>query len=166
VVRVLAFVDEMMATSELVEEPSVTLDLIDVVREALTWVEGSDRISVIPPVRSMRATVTRTRLVRALSNLVANALQATTQSQPVRISLRSSSTWIEIAVEDGGPGVPAASRERVFDDGFTTRPGGSGFGLAFVRSVVEARLRGKVSCDESELGGARFVIALPVGVET
>ncbi|TMQ15281.1 MAG: HAMP domain-containing histidine kinase [Deltaproteobacteria bacterium] len=38
---------------------------------------------------------------------------------------------------------------------------GSGFGLAFARSVVEGALHGKIWCEDSDLGGARFVIEVP-----
>lgn len=68
---------------------------------------------------------------------------------------------MRIVVDDGGPGVPPDLRARVFDDGFTTRPGGSGFGLAFLRRVVERELHGRVSCSEADLGGARFTISIP-----
>ena len=71
-----------------------------------------------------------------------------------------------MSVDDAGPGVPESDRDRVFDDGFTTRPGGSGFGLAFVRRVVETDLAGSVSCEPSDLGGARFVVTLPEAAET
>lgn len=67
---------------------------------------------------------------------------------------------VEIVVDDGGGGVPADLRTKVFDEGYTTRGGrGHGFGLASVRSFVEGTLRGKVWCEASPLGGARFVIA-------
>lgn len=66
-----------------------------------------------------------------------------------------------VTVDDGGRGVPAEARERVFQEGYTTRSDGSGYGLAYVRRVVADELRGRVWCEESELGGARFVIELP-----
>ena len=52
-------------------------------------------------------------------------------------------------------------REQVFQEGFTTRSDGSGYGLAYVRRVVADALRGRVWCEASDLGGARFVIELP-----
>ncbi|MFZ9668321.1 MAG: ATP-binding protein, partial [Solirubrobacterales bacterium] len=73
----------------------------------------------------------------------------------------------EIEVDDDGPGVPPAERERVFDrfarldEARSSQTGGSGLGLAIVRAMVEAG-GGRVSCSASEMGGARFSIWLPV----
>lgn len=161
VVRVLGFVDELVATSELVEEPAAALALSSVVTEAIGWIEGGDRVTVDESVARVSLRAPRTRLARALVNVLLNAVQSTPASGAIRVSARDSVERVEIAVDDAGPGVPEADRARVFDDGFTTRPGGSGFGLAFVRNVVETRFRGTVRCEASDLGGARFVIAIP-----
>jgi signal transduction histidine kinase len=105
-----------------------------------------------------------------VSNVLLNALQATGGGGRVRIGARRAEGTegaegaggaVEIAVDDGGPGVPEERRESVFRDGYTTRPGGSGFGLAYVRRLVEDELHGKVWCERSDLGGARFVMAIP-----
>jgi signal transduction histidine kinase len=113
------------------------------------------------PEQPLRLRAARPRFFRAFLDIVRNALQSATPPPPVRISARRRGREIFIAVDDGGPGVPPELRTRVFDDGFTTRPGGSGFGLAFLRQVVERELRGKVSCEDAELGGARFTISIP-----
>ena len=97
----------------------------------------------------------------ALRNLLRNALQASKQPPRVRISASVRAGAIRIDVDDNGPGVPPEDRQRVFDDGYSTRPTGSGFGLAFVRRVVEDDLSGTVWCEDSDLGGARFSIEVP-----
>jgi signal transduction histidine kinase len=61
-------------------------------------------------------------------------------------------------VEDDGPGIPEADRERVLDAGFSTTEGGTGFGLAIVTQIAEAH-GWHVSVAESADGGARFEIA-------
>jgi PAS domain S-box-containing protein len=66
------------------------------------------------------------------------------------------------AVADDGPGIPEADREQVFESGYTTTPGGTGFGLAIVREIAEAH-GWTVTVTESESGGARFEFT---GVET
>ena len=105
-------------------------------------------------------------LSRAVSNLVDNALRYGGERSRVRLSAAPSGGGVAIDVEDDGPGVPVAERERVFDrfarldEARSSGTGGSGLGLAIVRAIVEAG-GGRVSCSDSELGGARFSIWLP-----
>jgi len=65
-------------------------------------------------------------------------------------------------VADDGPGIDAATRERLFDAGYSTSPEGTGFGLAIVERVAEDH-GWEVSAVESADGGARFEVT---GVET
>jgi signal transduction histidine kinase len=58
-------------------------------------------------------------------------------------------------VADDGPGVPEADREQVFERGYTTSDGGTGFGLAIVRDIVDAH-GWTVDVRTSAAGGARF----------
>jgi len=58
-------------------------------------------------------------------------------------------------VEDDGPGIPPDERDRVFDHGYTTSDGGTGFGLAIVETVAETH-GWTVDIEESPDGGARF----------
>jgi len=65
-------------------------------------------------------------------------------------------------VEDDGPGVPEEARERVFDPYVTTKPDGTGLGLAIVKKIVIEH-NGTISVGRSErLGGASFVVTLPL----
>ena len=105
-------------------------------------------------------------LGRAVANLVDNAARhARTE---VRVAVRSRDAGVRLVVDDDGPGIPAADRERVFqrfarlDDGRARDAGGAGLGLAVVRSIV-ARHGGRVRAEGAPLGGARLVVDLPVG---
>lgn len=163
VVRVLEFVDQLVVTADLVSEPLTTFDLSDAVREAVDRVHEGERAQLIAVDHRIAILAPRLRLVMAIQNVVQNAVQATAASQSIRISASRSERVVRLAVDDGGPGVPEADRTSIFDDGFTTRSGGSGFGLALVKRIVEETLHGKVWCEASDLGGARFVIEIPVG---
>lgn len=79
---------------------------------------------------------------RALSNLLLNALQATAETPASAITIVTERVAgpdgdrLRLAVEDAGPGVPEALRERIFEPFETTRTGGSGLGLSIVREVA------------------------------
>ncbi|WP_419729950.1 ATP-binding protein [Lichenicola sp.] len=81
-----------------------------------------------------------------------------------RIEIRTSAAdgLYAIAIEDNGPGVPEALRERIFEPFFTTKPVGSGtgLGLAIAYSVVQAH-SGAITIDTAPAGGARFTVVVP-----
>lgn len=112
-------------------------------------------------------------LHRALFNLVLNGAQSAGPGGRVVVSLRDErgrfrprgtdiAQPVRLAVGDSGSGIAAEERARIFDPFFTTKSGGSGLGLAVVHRAVEAHA-GATFVDESEEGGAEFVIFLPGG---
>jgi len=107
-------------------------------------------------------------LRRAVRNLLENARRYG-DGTPIeaQLSTTADGTRAVVRVNDRGPGVPAALRERIFEPfyrlpGASEREGGVGLGLALVKSIVE-RHGGQVRCEEREGGGASFVIELPKG---
>lgn len=108
------------------------------------------------------------QLQRILFNLVSNAVKFTPDGGTVRVSVQASADQALLVVEDSGPGVPASQRATVFErfrqgEGRVTRRfGGTGLGLAIARELAILH-GGTISVDESDLGGARFTLALPHG---
>nr|WP_269204468.1 HAMP domain-containing sensor histidine kinase [Motilibacter deserti] len=104
---------------------------------------------------------------RALRGVVTNLLHNADRhgGGVVGVSLERADGSVLLAVEDAGPGVPVAERERVFER-FATLGGArgsassTGLGLALVRETVEAH-GGAVWCSARPQGGARFVVSLP-----
>ncbi len=102
---------------------------------------------------------------RVLDNLVNNALRYSDNT--LRISLHLSGNRATLSVEDDGPGIAPEARQRVFEPFVRLDPsrdratGGCGLGLAIVHSIAQA-LGGDVSCEASDLGGARFCFIWPV----
>ena len=105
-------------------------------------------------------------VVTVLGNLVDNAVEAAGMGGTVTVSLRSGvegdAPVTTVTVEDDGPGVPPADRERIFRSGFTTSGGGAarGIGLALVDRIARRR-GGRVSVEDAASGGARFEARLP-----
>jgi two-component system sensor histidine kinase HydH len=100
-------------------------------------------------------------LRQVVLNLVLNALDATPRGGRVRLVTRLRSDAAELRVEDEGPGVPDALRERVFEPFFSTRPDGAGgLGLAISRRIVE-EAGGEMAALSEEDGGC-FRVRLPI----
>jgi signal transduction histidine kinase len=104
-------------------------------------------------------------LMRALGNVLRNA-QKYAQSRIILSARRIDATTVAIVVEDDGPGIPAAQRERIFEPFYRLdrsrerSTGGFGLGLSIARKALDAH-GGTIAVEESTLGGARFVIRLP-----
>jgi signal transduction histidine kinase len=102
----------------------------------------------------------------ALENLVVNAVQAMAarpRADAHRLTVRAAPLvggGFSLSVEDTGPGVSLALRERIFFPFFTTRAKGSGIGLAWVQKAVAAH-GGSVSVADCAGGGARFTLHIP-----
>jgi signal transduction histidine kinase len=110
------------------------------------------------------------RVEQVLTNLVSNAIQHAGPTAAIEIGVRSlpnpvgGRRFVEISVEDDGPGVAAELRERVFQPwvrfGGGSPAGGLGLGLAISRRLVEAH-GGAISLCERPGGGCRFAFTLP-----
>jgi PAS domain S-box-containing protein len=94
------------------------------------------------------------RVRELLVNLFSNAVEHGGEDVTVTVGRLDEGGFY---VADDGPGIPPDRREEVFERGVTTVDGGTGFGLAIVRSIAEAH-GWSVSATESESGGARFEI--------
>lgn len=156
--RTLQFVDEMVTTSELMAERPTVIAVEALMRRVTGNIGEPERVHLRPSAGSLKTHVDQ--LARGLMNVVLNAVQLPAVKQII-FAARIEGQHAVLSVDDDGPGVPSDDRERIFDDGFTTRPGGSGFGLAFARKVIAAN-GGSIRCERSDLGGARFVITLPL----
>ena len=105
------------------------------------------------------------RIVQVLLVLIDNAVDHSPAGAPVTVRVRSSERDVTIDVDDGGPGIPAADLDRIFQP-FTRLPGttrhgsgGTGLGLAIARRIVEAH-GGSIEASSPDGGGARFTVVL------
>ena len=104
-------------------------------------------------------------LRQAFSNLLRNAVEACSQSSIPPTVVVSSDVDEErgisnITVDDNGPGIDPAARERVFQPFFTSKRGGTGLGLALVQKIVVFH-NGRITAGSSSLGGASLRVTLP-----
>jgi len=110
----------------------------------------------------------RHRLEQVLLNLVLNALRAMPGGGWVEISghrtHHASGCAAVISVNDTGPGIDARQAARIFEPGFSTRPGSPGLGLAVCRKIVEQH-GGSLAASNRPGSGANFALLLPLGNE-
>ena len=135
--------------------------------------DGDPIISLHLPGTPLVTLAVEDRLVQVLRNLVANASSFSPANGKIVLAAREATPWIEITVEDEGPGIPSAKLEHIFNRFYTERPPGeqfgrhSGLGLSISRQIVEA-LKGTISAENcfgptGAITGACFTVRLPQG---
>lgn len=134
-------------------EPIVLRDSVDTARRTvdIEAVTVETDVDAKPILGSSRSVLT------LLENLFRNAVEHGGSGVLIRVELLEDG----FAVEDDGPGIPEENREEVFEPGYTTKNGGTGFGLNLVEKIVDAH-GWQIAVTRGDDGGARFEIT---GVE-
>lgn len=101
-------------------------------------------------------------LVWGLENCVKNSLDALAgRGGRIRVAAFHENDGVGFMVSDDGPGVAPEIRDRLFEPGVTTKPGGWGVGLSLAKRIVEDVHAGKIRFRSRPGGGARFEIRIP-----
>jgi two-component system, NtrC family, sensor kinase len=108
-----------------------------------------------------------TKLGQVVLNLIVNAMQAISvrprSENVISVRLRIEDAWAVLEVADNGPGIPDEDIDRIFDPFFTSKVGvGTGLGLAISRRIVEEIDGSLVAGRDDRLGGASFIVRLPL----
>jgi signal transduction histidine kinase len=157
-------------------QPQKSCDVLEVIRHTTALCLGKGNVSF--DIRGEGQTTLEAdpeMLKQVLLNLFLNSIQAAEGQKDSRVQVlarekrlgsslavwSASQRFIEIIVQDNGPGIPAALRERVFTPFFTTKPKGTGLGLAICRRLVES-MGGTIQLSPHQKAGTSFVIHLPI----
>ncbi len=104
------------------------------------------------------------QLQQVVLNLIMNAKDAMQSASSHReLFVRSEQSepgWVQVTIEDSGPGISPSDRERIFQPMFTTKAQGMGMGLSICRSIMEAH-GGRISVASDSQTGAAFQFSLP-----
>ncbi len=140
--------------------------LADVLKEVLEIAKPQLRKSKIQvaqllPIDVPEVYVDRALLKQAVLNLVLNAVDAMPNGGQLRLMLSRRGEMAEITVGDTGRGIPLENRQKIFQLFFTTRPGGSGIGLASTFRIVQLH-NGSIDFTTEVGRGTTFRIELPL----
>ncbi len=157
--RFLDFTRPMDIRLEATQLAELLKEVLEVARPQLQ--KSSIHLAQLLPIDVPEVYVDRALLKQAVLNLVLNAAEAMPSGGQLRLVLSRRGEMAEITVGDTGKGIPPENRQKIFQLFFTTRPGGSGIGLASTFRIVQL-LNGSIDFT-SEVGrGTTFRIELPL----
>lgn len=142
-------------------------EIIEDVAELFSSVAQDKEIilSTKVPENSLNVYGDRSRLQRALANLLDNAIKFTRQGGHVEVSAQTEKQHIVVKVVDDGPGIPEGDLTRIYDRFFrgdqSRSTPGNGLGLTLVQSIVHAH-GGEILIESSTDQGTQAVLRLPV----
>jgi two-component system, NtrC family, nitrogen regulation sensor histidine kinase NtrY len=130
---------------------------------AASYPEVRFRLEGLPPELPLR--VDSASMKRALSNLIANAIDAMDGRGEIEIAAdlvkAADSRYCRLTVRDTGRGIPLSLREKVFMPYFTTKKTGTGLGLSIVERIIEEH-GGAIRFESEEGAGTTFYVDLPL----
>lgn len=140
-----------------------TLNIVDVVQLSLE-IFNEDYIQFEASHEEIITKIDRTQLIRIITNLVKNAIQAIPEEKEeksILVSVTKDMSNAVICVQDNGKGISEMDFDRIFEPKFTTKTSGMGLGLAIIKNIIE-NYNGSITF-ESELNqGTTFKVVLPI----
>ena len=137
------------------------IEMISVVKFALD-IFNESYIKYLPEEEVLYANLDKTQLIRIVTNLVKNAIQATDKEEnpSIEVKVLSQDNHVKLTVSDNGKGISDDVKDFIFEPKFTTKSSGMGLGLGMIKNIIEA-YDGVISFT-SEVGiGTIFTIILP-----
>ncbi len=163
-VRCQQIVDGLLDLARPVERAPREADLRATADEVLVWLKGAGILNEAE-IDIQGEGVARgnpEKLWQVLTNLMKNAVEASGKGGKVRVTIHADgANQVSLTVEDNGPGLSLAEPDRLFEPFYSTKPTGTGLGLAVSRAIVQAH-GGSLETGISALGGAKLTVRLPI----
>ena len=144
-------------------QENATLNIVKVVQLALE-IFNEDFIHFKATQEEIIATFDRSQIVRIITNLVKNAIQAIPNYEAfprILVKVEQDNQEVLISVSDNGTGIPESIRNQVFEPKFTTKTSGMGLGLAMIKNMIES-YGGTIRFDTVTDKGTTFFVRLPI----
>lgn len=147
--------------AEMPAQQNETLNVVEIVKLALD-IFTEKYIHFVADEKTIIAKLDRTQLIRVVTNLVKNAIQAVPEVDAPKITVAVSSVDenVKITVTDNGIGIADDLKEKIFEPKFTTKSSGMGLGLGMVKNIVET-YKGSIEFSSQEDMGTVFSVLLP-----
>ena len=114
-----------------------THSLLETINDAIEKAKMGDSISLELPSNDIEFNFDKDKMDVVFDNVITNASQALNGEGEIKISFTESKDFVEICIQDSGPGIPEEILSKVFDPLVTTKQRGTGLGLASCKSIVE-----------------------------
>ena len=147
--------------AEMPAQQNETLNVVKIVKLGLD-IFNENYIHFIAEEEEIIAKLDRTQLIRVVTNLVKNAIQAVPEvaSPRILVSVSSDGNYVKIAVADNGIGIEDEFKEKIFEPKFTTKSSGMGLGLGMVKTIVET-YHGTIGFTSQPGKGTVFTVKFP-----
>ena len=147
--------------AELPAQKNENIDIISTTKLALE-IFNEKNISFESKIDSIKVKIDRTTLIRIITNLVKNSIQATDNVSQAKIIVRIKKARDKaiIEIEDNGIGISRKNRDKIFEPKFTTKSKGMGLGLSIIKNLV-TNYNGEIDF-KSTKGKTTFKIELPI----
>lgn len=140
-----------------------TLNVVNIVKLALD-IFNEDYIDFITEKQEIIANFDRTQLIRVVTNLVKNGIQAIPEDAikvpKIVVEVREENECVSIIVTDNGKGISEENMAKIFEPKFTTKSSGMGLGLGMVKNIVET-YNGNITFTSQLNEGTTFTVTIP-----
>ncbi|KAB8151490.1 GHKL domain-containing protein [Kordia sp. TARA_039_SRF] len=142
-------------------QQSEMLNVVEITRLAMDLF-NEDYINYTHESEKIIAKFDRTQLIRVVTNLVKNAIQAISYERPPQINVRvfEQDDKVMITVQDNGIGITKENEPKIFEPKFTTKTSGMGLGLGMVKNIMET-YGGNITFTSEENKGTTFIVSFP-----
>jgi len=152
------------AFSNFAKMPAQQNEMLNVVKiiDLALDIFNEDYIEFLPEKEEIIAKFDRTQLIRVVTNLVKNGIQAIPKEQEPKIVVQvlDLEKDVQINISDNGKGISKENLDKIFEPKFTTKSSGMGLGLAMVKNIVET-YKGTITFVTKENTGTTFTVLFP-----